>query len=140
MENSEYETVKPAASIEEHRKNDITRTTAQTGHTGHILEPVKPEMTAIANNDDENPTEDYVESEEQYSTIKRSPHSKSNSLQSPDDTNSTSILQQNQLQKMVEKEHQSRNGVLDQRNACKFSGNYFYNFLTLNLFSKRYCQ
>ncbi|XP_037807747.1 drebrin-like protein isoform X2 [Lucilia sericata] len=56
------------------------------------LEPVKPEMTAIANNEEEsNSIDDYPlePDSEQYSTIKRSPHSKSNSLQSPDDTSSS---------------------------------------------------
>ncbi|XP_005180490.2 drebrin-like protein [Musca domestica] len=56
------------------------------------LEPVKPEITAIANNDDDNHNIDDYPLEpdtEQYSTIKRSPHSKSNSLQSPDDTSSS---------------------------------------------------
>ncbi|XP_075160944.1 actin binding protein 1 [Haematobia irritans] len=56
------------------------------------LEPVKPEMTAIANNDEDNLNIDDYPLEpdtEQYSTIKRSPHSKSNSLQSPDDTSSS---------------------------------------------------
>ncbi|KAI8122165.1 drebrin-like protein isoform X1 [Lucilia cuprina] len=56
------------------------------------LEPVKPEMTAIANIEEEsNSIDDYPlePDSEQYSTIKRSPHSKSNSLQSPDDTSSS---------------------------------------------------
>ncbi|XP_004537721.1 drebrin-like protein isoform X1 [Ceratitis capitata] len=52
--------------------------------------PVKPEITAIANNDDvPSAADDYAaENEEQYSTIKRSPHSKSNSLQSPETSSS----------------------------------------------------
>ncbi|XP_013110980.1 drebrin-like protein [Stomoxys calcitrans] len=56
------------------------------------LEPVKPEITAIANNEEDNLNIDDYPLEpdtEQYSTIKRSPHSKSNSLQSPDDTSSS---------------------------------------------------
>ncbi|XP_065360335.1 drebrin-like protein isoform X2 [Calliphora vicina] len=56
------------------------------------LEPVKPEMTAIANNEEESHSIDDYPLEpdsEQYSTIKRSPHSKSNSLQSPDETSSS---------------------------------------------------
>ncbi|XP_069967102.1 drebrin-like protein [Bactrocera oleae] len=53
-------------------------------------QPVKPEITAIANNDDvPSAADDYAaENEEQYSTIKRSPHSKSNSLQSPETSSS----------------------------------------------------
>ncbi|XP_018788227.1 PREDICTED: drebrin-like protein [Bactrocera latifrons] len=53
-------------------------------------QPVKPEITAIANNDDvPSAADDYAaENDEQYSTIKRSPHSKSNSLQSPETSSS----------------------------------------------------
>lgn len=49
-------------------------------------------MTAIANNEEDNHNPDDYPMEpdsEQYSTIKRSPHSKSNSLQSPDETSSS---------------------------------------------------
>ncbi|XP_037934095.1 drebrin-like protein [Teleopsis dalmanni] len=67
--------------------NSITSSTASNGE---LEQPVKPEMTAIANNDDIQPVDDYlVDNEEQFSTIKRSPHSKSNSLQSPDETSSS---------------------------------------------------
>lgn len=58
----------------------------------HLEQPVKPEMTAIANNEeDAHNLDDYPlePDSEQYSTIKRSPHSKSNSLQSPDETSSS---------------------------------------------------
>lgn len=55
-----------------------------------VEQPVKPEITAIANNDDiPTAADDYAaEKDEQYSTIKRSPHSKSNSLQSPETSSS----------------------------------------------------
>ncbi|XP_036326041.1 drebrin-like protein [Rhagoletis pomonella] len=55
-----------------------------------VEQPVKPEITAIANNDDvPSVADDYAaENDEQYSTIKRSPHSKSNSLQSPETSSS----------------------------------------------------
>ncbi|KAM7359131.1 actin binding protein 1 isoform 2-T2 [Cochliomyia hominivorax] len=100
------------------------------------LQPVKPEIIAIANNDEESHNIDDYPLEpdsEQYSTIKRSPHSKSNSLQSPDDTSSsnntdTALYQDDEEEVMCTKvsvtvqQSQSqtvatnKNGYLDERN------------------------
>lgn len=74
--------------------------------------PVKPEMTAIANEEIHSSAtaEDYIDQEEQYSTIKRSPHSKSNSLQSPDEV---TVVQQIPEQ---QKQSSASNGSLRQMN------------------------
>ncbi|XP_067647020.1 drebrin-like protein [Eurosta solidaginis] len=80
---------KPAASVAIVVEPEVV--VAQNLVTSNTFEePVKPEITAIANNDDVlSGADDYiVENEEQYSTIKRSPHSKSNSLQSPETSSS----------------------------------------------------
>lgn len=79
--------------------------------------PVKPEMTAIANEEVHvsAATEDYIDQEEQYSTIKRSPHSKSNSLQSPDEVTVAQQLsdsaQQKQQQQQPQPQKQSSSGT-----------------------------
>ena len=72
-------------------------------------EPVKPEMSAIANNDDlpASTADDYlIENEEQFSTIKRSPHSKTNSLQSPDETSSSNATDTAVFQEPFEEEEE----------------------------------
>ncbi|XP_055905371.1 drebrin-like protein isoform X2 [Eupeodes corollae] len=82
--------------------------------------PVKPEMTAIANEEvhQSAATDDYMDQEEQYSTIKRSPHSKSNSLQSPDEVTvvqqvSEPVQQQQQKQSSSNGSHRQMNEIAD---------------------------
>lgn len=105
------------------------------------LEPVKPEMTAIANNDEESLNIDDYPLEpdgEQYSTIKRSPHSKSNSLQSPDETSSsnntdTALFQDDEEEEVMctkvsvtvqqsqsQSEVANKNGYLGERNESRY--------------------
>ncbi|CAD7080559.1 unnamed protein product [Hermetia illucens] len=56
------------------------------------------------------PTDEYDEFEDQYSTIKRSPHSKTNSLASPDEPVITSTVQQKQQQQEVPQQTVVSNG------------------------------
>lgn len=119
------------------------------------LEPVKPEITAIANNEEDNhniddyPLEPETDSD-QYSTIKRSPHSKSNSLQSPDTSSSnntdTALYQDDeeevvrtkvsvtvqQSQSQAPSPSSNKNGYMD-RNECE------QNVLMLNMSNLNFC-
>lgn len=120
-------------------KNEIEKKLIEKPILETKLEPVKPEMTAIANNEEESHNIDDYPLEpdsEQYSTIKRSPHSKSNSLQSPDETSSSNntdtalyqddeevmrtkvsvTVQQSQSQTVAEN---NKNGYLGERSECK---------------------
>ncbi|XP_055855581.1 drebrin-like protein isoform X2 [Episyrphus balteatus] len=78
--------------------------------------PVKPEMTTITNEEVHSSaaTEDYMDQEEQYSTIKRSPHSKSNSLQSPDEV--TVVQQVPEPVQQQQQKQSASNGALRQMN------------------------
>uniref|UniRef100_A0A1A9UG75 Drebrin-like protein n=1 Tax=Glossina austeni TaxID=7395 RepID=A0A1A9UG75_GLOAU len=84
----------PQPVIQEEQNSLEANENQQLEESNHnsLEQPVKPEITAIANNDeDSHNIDDYpLEPDaEQFSTIKRSPHSKSNSLQSPDETSSS---------------------------------------------------
>ncbi|XP_053954725.1 drebrin-like protein [Anastrepha ludens] len=83
-------TLTPTQIIEPFAAAAVAPALATNALEEEVEQPVKPEITAIANNDDvPSAADDYAaENEEQYSTIKRSPHSKSNSLQSPETSSS----------------------------------------------------
>ena len=133
------ENINAAKIISSEQTISTKKSDTQNEVTQNNLEPVKPEITAIANNEEDTHTIDDYPLEpdgEQYSTIKRSPHSKSNSLQSPDETSSsnntdTALFQDDEEEVMRTKvsvtvqqsqsqsEVTNKNGYLGERNESK---------------------
>lgn len=111
--NSNKETEIGHKQTENPNENNANITNTQQNIKSVILEePVKPEISAIANNDDYPSHDDYImENEEQFSTIKRSPHSKTNSLQSPDETSSSNATDTAVYQDQFEEEEVVRTKV-----------------------------
>lgn len=135
------ENLNAAKIISSEQTISTKKSDTQKDVTQNNLEPVKPEITAVANNEEETHTIDDYPLEpdgEQYSTIKRSPHSKSNSLQSPDETSSsnntdTALFQDDEEEEVMrtkvsvtvqqsqsQSEVTNKNGYLGERNESKY--------------------